>query len=307
MKSLIVGGNGFIGTHLISALLRGGHRVSVYDRTPPRTDFDWHSVQYFHSAQADPLTRRRLLKDCDCVYYLASTTVPSTSNSDPPADIEENLVTAVRFLDEMLEAGCKRIVYFSSGGTVYGVPTSTGALDEGSPTEPICSYGIVKLAVEKYLLMYQQLHGLVPTILRPSNPYGPRQAGAGVQGLVAAAMSRILSGQPLEVWGDGRSVRDYVCVTDIADLAVQAAASGEAGVFNASSGVGVSILDLVSAVQRVTGRRLDLVFRPARGFDVPHIILSRRRAEAKFGWVPRVNLEDGLKDTWEWFRQRPNH
>lgn len=302
MKALVLGGCGFIGSHVVDALLNAGHDVSVLDRSPLRDDCNWASVEHFSGGLDQIEILARALVDVDVVYHLISTTFPSTSNLDPVADIEGNLVATVRLLDLMREAGCRRIVYFSSGGTVYGEPAVV-PVDESHSLKPICSYGVVKVAIENYLFMYERLYDLEPVVLRASNPYGPRQGKTGLQGLVGTVLSRLQQGEPITVWGDGEIVRDYIFVKDLARLALIAGGEkAQTGVFNAGSGRGVSINELIELASKVAGKDLVVNRQPARAFDVHRIVLATGAAYVKFGWTPTTFIEDGLKITWDYLQ-----
>lgn len=296
MKALVIGGNGFIGSHLVDALRSAGDDVTVMDRGEPRGDVDWTGVRYLKGSLDDREALDRSLANQEIVYHLASTTVPSTSNADPIADVQGNLCGTLLLLDRMRAAGCRRIVYLSSGGTVYG-ETGPDLIDESHECAPICSYGVVKLAIEKYLAMYGRLEGLQALVLRASNPYGPRQGKLGIQGLVGTLFGRLLSGQPVDIWGDGSSVRDYIYVGDLVELASVAGRSDAVGVFNAGSGIGVSVSAMLDAISATTGVTPEVRRHPARGFDVSHIVLNVEKARRQFGWRPRTPLDEGLSRT----------
>lgn len=299
MRSLVIGGNGFIGSHLVEMLRESGDDVRVLDLGAPRQDLDWSGVDYRRGAFSDMAALGPALAGVDAVYHAASTTVPATSNADPVADVEGNLVATLRLLEAMRTAGVRRIVYLSSGGTVYGNPVHL-PVTEDHPTDPISSYGIVKLAVEKYLQMHQALHGLSPLILRPANPYGPRQGGTGIQGVVAAFFARHRNGQPIRLMGDGSVVRDYMYVTDLARLAVLAGRSQVTGIFNAGSGCGHSLAQVIASMSTVVGAPMAVEYLPARDFDVHEVVLDIQRARSVFSWVPQVSLDEGLQRTWHW-------
>lgn len=179
MRALVIGGSGFIGSHLVDSLLKQGKKVRVFDRAPERFRGAQRGVDFVQGSFDDVAALAEALSDVDQVFHLLSTTVPSTSNLNPVADIEGNLINSVRLLELMRASDVRRIVYLSSGGTVYGIP-QTDPVAESHPLRPISSYGIVKVAVENYLHLEQQLHGLHPVVLRVSNPYGPRQGHGGV-------------------------------------------------------------------------------------------------------------------------------
>jgi UDP-glucose 4-epimerase len=297
MRALVIGGNGFIGSSLVQALRARGVDVAVLDPGRPRADMDWSGIGFIAGSLADAAVTTHALEGVDVVFHLAGTTVPGTSNLDPVADVQGNLVATLGLLGAMRATGVRRIVYFSSGGTVYGNP-SVSPVPESHPLHPISSYGVVKVAIENYLRMYQQLGDLDPVILRPSNPYGPRQSTAGVQGAVAAFLGLAARGEPVRIWGDGEVVRDYLYIDDLVALAATAGLSRETGVFNVGSGEGHSLNALVGVVSRVIGRPLPVEYLPGRPFDVRRVVLDIHVAKAAFGWSPTITLEDGIRRTW---------
>lgn len=239
MTALVLGGNGFIGSHVVDCLLAAGHEVRVFDRIPERFRAPMHNVDYRQGDFDDLPTLAEALEGVEVLFHLISTTVPSTSNLDPVHDIETNLVNSVKLFQLAVQKKVSRIVYLSSGGTVYGIP-QTIPIPETHLLRPICSYGVVKVAVEHYLAMFQQLHGLEYVVLRPSNPYGERQGHFGVQGVVGTFLGKVKRNESVEVWGDGSIIRDYIYINDLARLCVLAGnSSGISGAFNAGSGLGI--------------------------------------------------------------------
>jgi UDP-glucose 4-epimerase len=299
MKVLLVGGNGFIGSHIQDALLRRGHAVRVLDGLPERYRPALPDVDYRVGSSADPSALSESLVGIDSVVYLASTTVPSTSNADVSWDIGSNLIPLVATLDAMRRTGVEHVVFLSSGGTVYGV-TDGALVQEAAPLDPICSYGVVKVASEKYLGMYSRLYGLRPLVLRPSNPFGPRQGHEGVQGFISTSLMRLRRGEPIEIWGDGSVVRDYVYVEDLALAAVLGIETSAVGAANIGSGVGRSLSQVIATLSEVTGRTADVEYHPGRAFDVPHLVLSIERARESLGWNPTTPFEEGVAYHWQW-------
>lgn len=300
MNVLVLGGNGFIGSHLVDDLLRTGHSVRVLDRFPEKFRTPLHNVDYRTGNFGDAFAVAEALQGIDIVYHLVSTTVPGTSNLNPIADINDNLVATIVLLDQMVKMGIKRIVYLSSGGTVYGKPQKV-PIPEEHPLDPICSYGVVKVAIEKYLNMYQELYGLRPLIIRPSNPFGPRQGHGGVQGVIATFIAKVFHDQPITVWGDGSVVRDYMYVTDLVRLCVLAGEETNTGVFNAGSGAGVSISKIIDLLKDVTGKQPVVLFEPGRAFDVKEMVLDINNTKKIIGWHPVVDFYDGLMKHWNWY------
>lgn len=299
MRALLVGGNGFIGSHVKDVLLQRGHSVRVLDPLPEKYRPPLPDVDYRNGSSADPSALAEALAGVDAVVYLASSTVPSTSNADAPWDVSSNLVPLIATLDAMVRAGVCRIVYFSSGGTAYGV-TGDHAVAEDEPLDPICSYGIVKVASEKYLGMYRHLHGICPLILRPSNPLGPRQSHDGVQGFVGTTLLRLLRNEPVEIWGDGSVVRDYLYVADLAVATVLGAETKVCGAVNIGSGEGRSLLQVLDTLSVVTGVVPQVSFLPGREFDVPRLVLAVDRARKVLGWIPTTPFHEGVAAHWEW-------
>lgn len=298
MRALVIGGNGFIGSHLVEGLHARGHAVRVLDPGSARVDVDWAGIDYRRGAYTDAACLADALDDVDTVFHLASTTVPASSNRDPAYDVSSNLVGALGLLSTMQARGLRRIVFFSSGGTVYGDPEVL-PVPESHPLRPISSYGIVKVAIEQYLSMYRHLGQIDPLVLRPSNPFGPRQSAAGGQGFIAAAIARLREGAPLQIWGDGETVRDYIFIDDLVELAIRAAASGDCGIFNAGSGIGASLNDIRAAIEQAAGQRMAVEHLPARDFDVRRVVLDVSAARDRFDWSPATDLADGIARTWQ--------
>ena len=302
MRILVLGGNGFIWSHVVDHLLAAGHKVRVFDRSPERYRAPLKHVEYMLGRFDDTFQVAEALQGVDAVCHLISTTVPGTSNLDPVADIEDNLVSTLHLLEQMRKKSLHRILYLSSGGAVYG-NTEVSPIDEKHPLNPISSYGIVKVAIEKYLYMYQQLYGLQPIILRPSNPYGPRQGHAGVQGLIGTLLAKGLADEALEIWGDGSVVRDYMHVTDLARLCVAALESETCGVFNAGSGEGLTTNEVIEQLRKLTaGGGQQVKYSKGRSFDVKEAVLDISRAKAEFNWKPEVPLASGIGDYIQWLK-----
>jgi len=285
---LVLGGAGFIGSHLVDGLKAAGHEVRVFDRP--------HEF-------LDPVELERSLPGAELVFHLISTTVPKNSNDNPALDIESNIAGTARLLELLRKHPPRRLVFISSGGTVYGVPRVT-PIRESHATDPISSYGIHKLAIEKYLHMNHALYGLDYRVLRVANAYGERQRTDKAQGAVAVFLERVLRGQPIQIWGDGSVVRDYVYVGDIAQAFLQVMQyQGEERVFNIGSGKGVSLNELVDAIGQVIGLRPAVEYTPGRRFDVPENVLDISRARQHLGWRPQMPLAEGLRRTYEWMRR----
>jgi UDP-glucose 4-epimerase len=302
---LVLGGAGFIGSHLAEALAQEGHRVRVFDRPhvdrlplfPPDKGFEIFTGDFLNPQSLAPA-----LRGAEIVFHLVSTTLPKSSNDNPFYDVETNVLGSLRLLNMCREQGVRKIVFVSSGGTVYGPPRSL-PLPESHPTDPISSYGIHKLMVEKYLQLAHRLHGLDYCILRPANLYGPRQRLDIAQGAVAVFLDRALRGEPIQIWGDGSVVRDYVYVSDAVDAILRAARfEGEQRIFNVGSGVGVSLNQLVAEIGKVLGTPVKVEHSPPRVVDVPANVLDAGLARRHLGWSASTSLGAGLQRTCDWLR-----
>jgi UDP-glucose 4-epimerase len=214
--------------------------------------------------------------------------------------VESNVVGTIRLLHHAVENRLQKVIFVSSGGTVYGTPTET-PISESHPTDPVCSYGITKLMIEKYLALFQKLHGLDYTVLRLANPFGEGQRVSATQGAIAVFLGKVLQGDPVEIWGDGSVVRDYVYISDVVDALLLSIAPSKGGhVFNIGSGCGHSLNEVLSTIEEATQRRAIRRYRDARIFDVPTNVLSIDAARKFLGWRPQVSFSTGIKRFAQW-------
>ncbi|MBL8644795.1 MAG: NAD-dependent epimerase/dehydratase family protein, partial [Rhodospirillaceae bacterium] len=303
-----LGGKGFIGSHLVDALVAKGHAVRVLDRpnlAPLSAPETAARVEWADGDFTSETDVRQALDGCQVCFHLVSTTLPKSSNADPVFDVETNVMGTLRLLSHAVKAGVKKVVFASSGGTVYGIPT-TVPIPETHPTDPISSYGITKLAIEKYLYLFRDLHKLDFTTLRISNPYGERQRTRASQGAIAIFLGRVLRGETIDIWGDGTTVRDYIYIGDVTNALVKAAGySGPEHTFNIGSGIGLSLNQVLDEIERATGLPSKRNYAPARGFDVPRSVLSIARAKALMEWEPQTGFAQGLTRTVAWLRSKP--
>jgi len=293
MKILVLGGCGFIGSHVVDSLLLQGHEVRVFDRSADKFRLPIADVRYFYGDFSNTLMLAEALQGADVVVHLISATVPSTSNIDPVSDIKSNLINTVQLLQLIRDAGISRIVYLSSGGTVYGVPRVL-PVSENSALNPISSYGIVKVSIESYLALFQHLYGIQSLVLRPSNPYGPRQGHEGVQGVISTFMYRMLRNENIVIWGDGSVIRDYIFIDDLTRLCCLAIESGVTGVFNAGSGVGYTLNNVISEIEFAIGKKANIQYKPSRAFDVPELVLDISNVKNTFDWEPEMPIGKGV-------------
>lgn len=302
VKALILGGCGFIGMHLVNALRGDGTPMVVFDVNADPQQSTPNCV-YIQGKFSDQALLGKVIDKHSITHiaHLISTTLPKSSNEDKPYDLSSNVIQTIHLLDLCVKHQVKKVLFMSSGGTIYGAPRCI-PVAENHPNDPICSYGVSKLAIEKYLFLYRHLHGLNYIALRAANPYGVGQNPLSGQGVIANFVHKMHAQQPLEVWGDGNTVRDYFHVRDLAKLTRLALFSEVNGVFNAGSGVGVSLNELITTLRSIFSQDVEVIYKGQRGLDVPAIVLDCTAAESTFGWRAEISLRTGIEDYVKWYR-----
>jgi len=306
-SALVVGGNGFLGSQLVDRLSADGHDVTVFDRfSTPQPRYGAVGIRAVFGDLGEVTKLTDAMRGIDEVYHFVSPTTPATAATDPVADIRDGLPQSVALLQAAVEAEVGRVVFASSGGTIYG-DQPIAAFSELDLPAPVSPYAVGKLAVEGYLRYYRRTHGLDTIALRIANPYGYRQQGARGQGFIAIALHAVAEGRPVTVFGDGSMVRDYVHVEDVAaTIAAMTGRDHAHEVYNVGSGHGVSLHELLETVELTTGRRPQLEFAEAPLSFVQRSVLDISRVTEEFGATPRISLSDGISDVWRrWGGSRP--
>lgn len=302
MNVLVIGGNGFIGSHFVEHMVSNGTRVRVLDR-PGSLKIEANPlVDYIYGNYSDVATLADALAGIDVAVHLASSTVPATANLDPIADIESNLVPSVKLLQQLHALNVERLIYLSSGGTVYG-NSIVDPIPEEHERVPLSSYGIVKVAIENYIMAFAAQTGMKALILRPSNPYGPRQTHIGVQGVISTFFQCAIKSEPIRIWGDGNNIRDYIYIDDLVRFMKLSIESNLAGVFNVGSGHGSSVNEVLAIISAVSGIKPEIRYVPARGYDVRSAVLDISKAQTALQWNPIVSLQDGCERYWRWLTE----
>jgi UDP-glucose 4-epimerase len=303
-RTCVIGGTGFIGCGVVNGLLAVGRQVSVIGRSPRPSRTLPVGVAY----RSGDLGNRDFLADAlrgvDEVIDLAYTTVPKTSFDHPVDDIIGNLPAAVTLFQVAGELALKKVVVVSSGGVVYGNAVHL-PITEDHPTNPISPYGITKLAVEKYALMYWKANALPVVCVRPANAYGEGQKPFIGQGFVATAIASILKGREVSIYGEDGTVRDYIHVLDVSSGIIAAMDNGTPGsCYNVGTGVGRSNRDVLNALFRLArakGLNPVLKILPSRKFDVAANVLNSAKLFADAGWQAEIPFKEGIERTWDWF------
>ena len=293
-RLLVLGSKGFIGSYLVESLLHDGHVVYGYNRsitnkTMPGLYFDIVGDFTSETKFQQLLSEYKI----DIVVHLISTTVPQVGTTHVEREIMENIVPTIRLLEAMSVCNTRRIVYCSSGGTVYGDTEDKAQIN--SNTNPVCSYGICKLTIEKYLSLYQRMHGIEYKIARISNPYGITLRDKR-QGIIPIFIKSILDGHEVFIYGN--SVRDYIHINDlVCCLKKLIFYTGDQVVFNIGSGKGVHLDQIIELIEQITFRRFKSVHRyPIRSCDVKKNVLDITLTKNELNWEPKISLEEGIKD-----------
>jgi UDP-glucose 4-epimerase len=301
MKALVIGGNGFIGSHLVDQLVSLGWDVVVLDFQGRRYDPIPDGVHFILGDLNQSYLVREALIGVDVVFHLAWATIHEVSNQDPAADVSANLVPTINLIESSKLAGVRRFVFISSGGTVYG-PASQFPTPETHPQNPINAYGITKLAVEKYLQLYHHLYGFDYAVLRPSVPFGPRQNPSGKQGAVAVFLFRASRSLPITIWGDGSISRDYFYIQDLVKALVSVAEFplNRDRIFNIGGSQEITLNSLLEKVEATVGKKAQVEYQLERRFDAPRLVLDTTLAKRVLDWQIEVPLDRGLERTWNW-------
>ena len=303
---LILGGGGFIGSHLAEALLMRDYHVRVFDNFQGGIDNLSTVRNRVEIVKGDFLSKKDLASACtgvDYLFHYISTTVPATARLDPIHDISTNLEGTVRLLQTAVDNKVRRIFFPSSGGTIYGEPQHL-PVPETEPVKPTDPYGISKLAIERYLHYFYAAYGLDFMIFRYSNPYGQRQNPFGKQGVIPIFLNKVKNDERPVIYGDGTMIRDYIYIQDAIDatMALLEIKTDEK-VFNIGSGIETSINELLLIMSTVTGKRIVPNYMPGDKQYVQKIVLDISKIRRETGWQPRISLEDGIRNTWNWLNE----
>ena len=303
---LVIGGSGFIGKNLVAQLLKEDVQVRSLDLGPSGISDERLSSWSGSFLQQELLNE--VMTGVDTVYHLAATAMPREANLNPHRDCLDNVGGTLGVLETALSAGVKRVVFSSSGGTVYG-PTEVVPINEDHPTHPINAYGVSKLACEKYLRLYNGRAGkdgpLSTISLRIANPYGLQQNISKAQGALTTFCARAAVDEAITIWGDGEVQRDFIHVKDVARalcLAGQSEVSGQE--INIGSGKGTSLNALIAEIEGVLGHSVKCEYLPARSIDVKRNYLDTSKAKKLLNWQPEVNLRDGIQELLDGFGKK---
>lgn len=304
-KCLILGANGFIGSHLVDTLVKKGYDIRAFDRfseDEPRFDGN-DSIEII---SGDFLNRDDLahaLTDVDYVFHFISTTTPASVENDPSIDIETNIRMSVALFEECVKAKIKKVIFASTGGAIYGDNSSAGVKEDVTPL-PVSPYAIGKLTIEHYLRYFKHKYGLNSVTYRISNPYGERQSLSSKQGVIPIFLSHIARNEPLTILGDGTMVRDYIYVKDAVSMVAQSFEKAQHHLYNLGSGHGYTINELVETMKDITGKDLQIDHKEVPSTYVEKIVLDTMLLNDEFNIFPKVELSEGIAATWQYVEQQ---
>jgi len=299
-RCIIYGGGGFIGSHLAEELLKNNYEVTVFDKKNFSTINLASFINNINIFEGDFNNENDLnssLKNIDYVFHLVSSTLPSSSNDNPVYDVQTNLISSLTLFNLLVKKKIKKIVFISSGGTVYGIPKQI-PIKEDNSLHPICSYGIIKKTLEDYLFMFNYLFGLDYTVFRLSNPYGEKQNPIHSQGVIPVFLSKALHDEDIVIWGDGEVKRDYIYIQDaVKPLVDSLKYKGKEKVFNLGSGIATSLNELLFIIENILNKKLKIKYIEARKLDVPINQLDINRISEELNFILNTDLETGIKYT----------
>lgn len=303
-STLVIGGGGYIGAYLVPMLVASGRRVTVLGRSTVPHYVLPQDVKYIAGDFGKRESLAWLLDHHQEVIHLAYATVPNTSFENPLADLLQNLPPTVQLFSEVAERG-GRLILVSSGGTVYGEAIRL-PIREDHPTKPISPYGVTKLTLENYAYLYAVTHGLKFVCVRPGNAYGVGQRPFAGQGFISTAIASVMREQPLKIFGEDGATRDYIYVSDVASGIVSVLEQGHLSeTYNLGTGKGFSNMEVIQELLPIMKKNVSEVqieHLPGRAFDVKANVLDATKLQEHTGWKSQIELNEGLKLTFEWLR-----
>ena len=299
-RCLVVGGNGFLGSYVVDELVDRGHEVTVFDRfSSPDVAWAAGGVSPIVGDFMDTAALRQAVDGQHHVFHFLSSTTPATAEDDPTLDIRTNISQSVELFKAAAEARVTRVYFASTGGAMYNSHSDHPVSELALPA-PVSPYAIGKQAIEGYLRYFRQKHGLDSVTFRISNPYGARQRGNRKQGVIPIFLHQVAAGLPIEVFGDGSMVRDYIYVTDAVHMIAETVERPVLHpLYNIGSGVGTSVAELVDLARDITGLPVTVQHRDKLPTAVDTVVLETQRYSAEFGAPSLVSLREGMRRTWD--------
>ena len=306
MKILVTGGAGFIGSNIVDAFLDAGHEVAVLDNlsTGKRENLNPRAVFFEADLRDKKIDEIVSNFKPEIICHCAAQIDVRKSVTDPVYNAEVNEIGTLNLLQSAVKNKVGKIVFSSTGGAIYGEVGKKNGADENYPQEPISPYAITKRSVEMYLYAYKVLYGLTYTVLRYGNVYGPRQDPLGEAGVIAIFCGKMLKGETPTIFGDGKQLRDYVFVSDVAAANLLALTGGDNQIYTVGTSHGVSVNELFSHLKDLLALKHDAVYAPPRQGELFRSVLSAKKIKKELGWKPKVSIKKGLKLTLKWYHSK---
>ncbi len=302
MNILVTGGAGFIASHIVDAFIEAGHNVVIIDNlTTGREENINPNAKFYKVDIRDDLSSIFEKHQFDIVNHHAAQIDVRRSVNDPIYDAQVNILGTINILQNSVRFGVKKFMFASTGGAVYGEQDYFPA-DENHKQQPLSPYGISKLAVEKYLYFYKEVHNLKYTILRYANIYGPRQNPLGEAGVVCIFLDKILAGEQPIINGSGEQTRDYVYVKDVVKANLLTLEEEESEIYNVGTGIETSVNELFKLINENFDNQIREVHGPAKPGEQMRSVITSNKLFKKFGWKPDTLLKDGLKETIDYYK-----
>jgi len=306
---LVLGAGGFVGGHLIKNLTRvKGLTINAIGQNTKQLPF-FPSVDYHQSSLDNVKLLNRLLPECSHIFHLASASTPGSSALNPVFESDFNISPTLRFLEALQNYPSVRLIFLSSGGAIYGnVNPDTSFIQENTPPAPLSYYGAGKVALENFIIALCNQQKRPGIILRPANFYGPEQGYREGFGIIPTIFHHIIEKKPLEVWGNGENVRDYIFIQDFIELCMKFIKSSydfnHAKIYNVGSQEGITLNALCSMIEQVVGVQIERKYNASRNVDVNRVVLNCNQIRDDYNWKARTSLLTGLKKTWSWFLKK---
>ena len=303
-KCLVLGANGFIGSHLVDALVNAGHQVRAFDRAGGTTKYKAQGVEAFYGNFLNISDLQSAVNGMDYVFHFISTTTPASAENDPLIDVETNIRMSIELFDICAASNIKRLIFASTGGAIYGDQGNNDPRREVDLPLPVSPYAIGKLTIENYLRYFKIKRNLDSVVLRISNPYGERQALHAKQGVIPIFIENLFENKPLTILGDGSMVRDYIYVKDVANIITKMFDQpAKYDIYNVGSGIPVTVNEVVSAIKAVHPNDARIEHKEAPATFVHNVTLDVSRLQNEFGVSAETSLQDGVAATYHYLKQ----
>ena len=306
LNVLVLGGCGFLGSHMSELLVNEGHNVRLFDKPDANIgniNNIISKVELIKGDFIDPKIYKRILKDIDCVFHFIASSVPE-KKEDMKNELKNDIIPTENFLKQMIQYKVRKIIFSSSGGTVYGNTGKRELIDENTPANPISSYGLAKLMIEKNIQFFHHQYGLTYSIARTSNCYGEKQKIQRTQGAVGIFLKKVIEGKRINIWGDGLNVRYYIYYQDVIAgmylLLINEKSDNKT--YNVGTNTGTSIKKLIAIIRIITKKKINVHYDNSRKCDVQWNVLDCKKAENELGWKPGIKLEQGIRRTNLWLQ-----